>query len=192
MPSAEPGFIAVGERVAIRAPRQDDQDAFVAAMRRSFSLHQPWLSAPSDAAAYRRYLARLLLPTEAGFLVLRRADDALCGVVNLNVITYESLCSAYTSYYATAATAGRGYMTDGMRLVIAHAFGPLGLHRLEANIQPGNRRSIEFVRSIGFRLEGFSPRYLRINGQWRDHERWALLSDEAEAEAEDEDEAHDD
>ncbi len=177
MRSAENAWLATGERVAIRHPRREDEAEFVAAMRRSFALHQPWLSAPSDGAAFRRYLARIAMPTEAGFLVLRREDQALCGVVNLNVITYESLCSAYTSYYATAATAGRGYMSEGMRLVIGHAFGPLGLHRLEANIQPENERSIEFVRELGFRREGFSPRYLRINGQWRDHERWALLSD---------------
>jgi ribosomal-protein-alanine N-acetyltransferase len=57
------------------------------------------------------------------------------------------------------------------------AFGELGLHRLEANIQPGNARSIALVRVLGFEKEGFSRRYLKIDGDWRDHERWALLSD---------------
>jgi ribosomal-protein-alanine N-acetyltransferase len=53
----------------------------------------------------------------------------------------------------------------------------LGLHRLEANIQPENLASIGLVRRLGFRREGMPPRYLRINGEWRDHERWALLAD---------------
>lgn len=59
-----------------------------------------------------------------------------------------------------------------VRLVALH------LHRLEANIQPENEASIALVRAAGFRREGFSPRYLRIDGAWRDHERWALTQEE--------------
>ena len=54
----------------------------------------------------------------------------------------------------------------------------LRLHRVEANIQPGNRASIALAQGAGFRREGFSPRYLKIGGRWRDHERWAILADE--------------
>ncbi|VWB80544.1 phosphinothricin acetyltransferase [Burkholderia metallica] len=68
-------------------------------------------------------------------------------------------------------------MTDAMRAAIGVAFDELGLHRVEANIQPGNHASIALVRRLGFTKEGFSPRYLRIGGEWRDHERWALLAD---------------
>ena len=68
-------------------------------------------------------------------------------------------------------------MTEALRAAIGYAFGDLGLHRLKANIQPENIASIALVRRLGFQREGFSPRYLRINGEWRDHERWALLSD---------------
>jgi ribosomal-protein-alanine N-acetyltransferase len=65
-------------------------------------------------------------------------------------------------------------MSAGLELVLGRAFGELELHRLEANIQPKNRRSIELVRRAGFRCEGLSPRYLKIAGRWRDHERWAI------------------
>jgi ribosomal-protein-alanine N-acetyltransferase len=65
-------------------------------------------------------------------------------------------------------------MSAGLELVLARAFGELGLHRLEANIQPKNLRSKELVRRSGFRCEGLSPRYLKIAGRWRDHERWAI------------------
>jgi [ribosomal protein S5]-alanine N-acetyltransferase len=66
-------------------------------------------------------------------------------------------------------------MTEGLALVLRHAFRSLGLHRLEANIQPGNHPSRRLVRGLGFRKEGFSPRYLKIGGHWRDHERWAII-----------------
>jgi ribosomal-protein-alanine N-acetyltransferase len=69
-------------------------------------------------------------------------------------------------------------MTEALRAAAAYAFGELGLHRLEANIQPDNAASLALARRVGFRKEGYSPRYLRIDGAWRDHERWALLADE--------------
>jgi ribosomal-protein-alanine N-acetyltransferase len=69
-------------------------------------------------------------------------------------------------------------MSAGLALVLRQAFRQLGLHRVEANIQPDNARSIALVRRLGFRREGFSPRYLKLGGRWRDHERWALLREE--------------
>lgn len=168
---------AKGFRTYIQTPQADDEKAFLAAMRDSTGLHHPWVSAPKTRAAWKRYLQRLERDTEAGFLVKRQQDNRICGVVNLNIITYEALCSAYMSYYGVAGMTEKGYMKEGLQLVIRHAFGKLELHRLEANIQPGNLASIALAKSVGFQLEGFSPRYLRINGEWRDHERWAILSD---------------
>ena len=69
-------------------------------------------------------------------------------------------------------------MTEGLALVFDKAFGSLGLHRLEINIQPTNTNSIAVARRLGLRKEGFSPKYLKIGGEWRDHERWAVLLDE--------------
>jgi ribosomal-protein-alanine N-acetyltransferase len=74
-------------------------------------------------------------------------------------------------------------MTEGLKQVTRYGFGSLGLHRLEANIQPENVASIALVRACGFRKEGYSPRYLKVRGRWRDHERWALLSDRRPADA---------
>lgn len=168
---------APAPRVFLARPREADLTEFVSAMQDSRGLHHPWVTAPCDRPAWRRYLRRLERRNEEGFLVRRAGDRALVGVVNLNVITYEALCSAYVSYYAVAEHAGRGYMKEGLQLLIDYAFGQLGLHRLEANIQPDNEPSVRLVESLGFVCEGYSPRFLMINGKWRDHERWALLAD---------------
>lgn len=164
-------------RVRLQDPAEADGVEVTRLMRESRHFHHPWVSAPCDLPAWRRFLDRVSRPNEAGFLIRRRDDEALCGVVNLNIITYEALCSAYLSYYAVAPLAGRGYMKEGLRLLIHHAFNELHLHRLEANIQPGNENSVRLVESLGFECEGYSPRFLRIGGRWRDHERWALLAD---------------
>jgi len=166
-----------GFRTCIQAPQPGDEETFLTAMRDSVGLHSPWVSAPKDHAAWQRYMKRLERENEAGFLVKRIHDGALCGVVNLNVITYEALCSAYVSYFGVAGKVEKGYMKEGLSQVIRHAFDQLGLHRLEANIQPGNLASIALAQSTGFQYEGFSPRYLKISGEWCDHERWAVLAD---------------
>jgi ribosomal-protein-alanine N-acetyltransferase len=102
----------------------------------------------------------------------------LVGVINVSEMVRGNFQSAYLGYYAFEPHSGRGLMRRGMALVINRAFGRLGLHRLEANIQPGNTASIELVRRLGFRREGYSPRYLKINRRWKDHERWALLAED--------------
>ena len=107
-----------------------------------------------------------------------RSSDELVGVINLNEIVRGPLQSAYLGYYAFAPHAGHGYMREGLTLVLRWAFGELRLHRVEANIQPLNDASLTLVRRLGFRREGLSPRYLKIAGRWRDHERWALLAEE--------------
>ena len=123
-------------------------------------------------------MKRLERETEGGYLVKRIHDGVLCGVVNLNVITYEALCSAYVSYFGVAGQVEKGYMKEAMLQVIRHAFDDLNLHRLEANIQPQNLASIALAQSVGFQYEGYSPNYLKINGKWCDHERWAILVDD--------------
>lgn len=162
--------------VTIAGPTAGDESAFLAAVGRSRALHGDWVSAPATPGAFRRYREVVSGERYEGFLV--RHGPELVGVVNLNEIVRGAFLSAYLGYYAFEPLAGRGLMRRGLALVVDAAFGELRLHRLEANVQPDNERSIRLVRSLGFRREGFSPRYLHIAGRWRDHERWALLADE--------------
>jgi ribosomal-protein-alanine N-acetyltransferase len=163
--------------VTLTTPTAERRDEFLAAMRASRSLHRPWLKPPLTRREYDNYLSRLELDRFEGFLVCRRDDDAIVGFFNLGEIIRGNLQSAFLGYGAVAEFAGSGYMTAGLRLVIRRAFVTLRLHRLEANIQPGNRASIALVSRCGFEREGFSPLYLKVGGRWRDHERWAILAD---------------
>ena len=100
------------------------------------------------------------------------------GSINVSEIVRGNFRSAYLGYQIAAPFAGQGYMTEALQLALRFAFRELGLHRVEANVQPGNAASIALVRRAGFTQEGFSRRYIKIGGRWRDHERWALLRED--------------
>ncbi|MGH2842701.1 MAG: GNAT family N-acetyltransferase [Solirubrobacteraceae bacterium] len=165
-------------RVYIRPPEQADETQFTALMHASSHFHRPWASAPTDGARFAAYIEDNSRADFEAFLVCRLADRQIVGFFNISQITRGSLQSAYLGYAAAEQFAGQGYMREGIGLVLQVAFSELRLHRLEANIQPGNRASIALARGAGFQREGFSPRYLKIGGRWRDHERWALLADD--------------
>ena len=113
-----------------------------------------------------------------GYLICLRGSGEIVGVVNISEIVRGGFQSAYLGYYAFEPFAGTGLMREGLAKVINHAFTSMKLHRLEANIQPANKKSIRLVKRLGFRREGYSPRYLKIAGRWRDHERWTILGEE--------------
>ena len=167
-----------GGRVFIRPGSLEDEDVFLAAVERSRKLHHPWVQAPGTPEAYRDYLMKRQDPRGAAFFIWTDESDGLVGVVNLDEIVRGCFLSAYLGYYAFVPLAGRGLMRQGLSQVITHAFKAMKLHRLEANIQPGNARSRALVKKLGFHREGISPRYLKINGRWRDHERWAILAED--------------
>jgi ribosomal-protein-alanine N-acetyltransferase len=164
-------------RVRLATPAPEDEAEFTSAMRASDALHGAWIAMPQDADAYAGYLARSRQDSVEMRFVRRRSDDAIVGFANLSEIIRGKLQQAFLGYGAVAAYAGRGYMTEGLELVLDLAFGELGLHRIEANIQPGNDASRRLVERVGFVQEGFSPQYLMVDGDWRDHERWATRAE---------------
>jgi ribosomal-protein-alanine N-acetyltransferase len=167
-------MIERGQRAYLRAPHASDAAEFVRLARASRSLHRPWVYAPETAAQFASYVDRSRSPDERCFLVCALEDDSIAGVMNLSQIAHGYFQSAYLGYYAFAPAAGKGLMSEGLDLVLRHTFRTLKLHRLEANIQPDNERSRRLVERAGFEYEGYSPRYLKIGGRWRDHERWAI------------------
>ena len=175
-----------GSRVYLRAPKHDDVASFLAAAKASRNLHATWVRAPATPTLFRAYVERFAAPaardprraTHAGFVVLRAGDDALVGVFNFSEIVRGSFQSAFLGYYAFAPLAGEGYMAEGLSLALGAAFGTLRLHRVEVNVQPGNKRSLAFVQRAGFVREGYSRRYVKIGGRWLDHVRFAMLAED--------------
>jgi ribosomal-protein-alanine N-acetyltransferase len=167
-----------GTTIELRAPAARDRAEFTAAMRSSRPLHHPWLAAPVSDEAFAGLLRRNRDDRFVTLLACRRADGAIVGYFNISEIVRGPFQSAYLSYAAVSLHARQGYMTQGLELVLRHAFTQLGLHRLEANIQPANAASIALVARCRFAREGLSERYLKVGGRWRDHERWAIRSEQ--------------
>jgi ribosomal-protein-alanine N-acetyltransferase len=171
-----------GARVALRVLERSDREAFLALARESRELHRPWTYPPERSDQFDDLFARSRRDDFACLVaVLAENEREIAGVFTVSQIVRGAFQSAYLGYYAHQRYAGQRLMREAMEQVLDHAFGPLALHRLEANIQPGNQPSIALARGAGFRLEGFSPRYLLIGGQWRDHERYAITADERAA-----------
>jgi ribosomal-protein-alanine N-acetyltransferase len=165
-------------RVRLRGLTAADEPEFLERVLASRGLHRPWTDLPDSPERFRELLMRASAPSEAVFLIVRNDDGVMAGLATLGQIALGALRSAYLGYSAFVPYDGRGYMTEGLRLVLRESFGPIGLHRVEANVQPGNARSIALVERLGFRREGYSPRYLKIGGRWRDHVRYAILAEE--------------
>lgn len=164
--------------VNLSRPSPDDAGDFIAAARASAALQRPWVSAPDSPERFTAFLNRAAREDQASYLIRHRDCGALVGYVNINNIVRGALRSGYLGYAAFASHARRGLMTSGLAAVVTEAFASLGLHRLEANIQPDNSRSLALVQRLGFTREGLSPRYLMVDGAWRDHERWAVLAED--------------
>jgi [ribosomal protein S5]-alanine N-acetyltransferase len=179
-PEALPRPVATrpGGRVELRDLVLADRDAFLEMVRESRDLHRPWTYPPERADQFEDLVSRTSRDDFKCLAAVLADGGDLVGIFTVSQIVRGYFQSAYLGYYANARHAGKGLMSEAMRLVLDQAFGPLSLHRLEANIQPGNAPSIALARGAGFRLEGYSPRYLLIGGRWRDHERYAITADE--------------
>jgi ribosomal-protein-alanine N-acetyltransferase len=173
--------------VFIRPPRLEDRSEFLGIRERDREWLQPWEPIAPDPAKnlfspgeYERYVADSVTDRRRRFLIWVRdtSGERIVGQAALNEIIRGPLQQAFLGYWISRAFSGQGIMTRGLQMVLAQAFGELGLHRVEANIQPHNAPSIALAKSIGFRKEGYSPKYLQIQGGWADHERWAMVMDE--------------
>jgi ribosomal-protein-alanine N-acetyltransferase len=161
--------------VFLRYPSVSDETEFLELMKRSRLLHRGFVSPPLEPSQFRAFLDRGIQADTRSYLACRSEDHGIVGVFNLSQIFMGGFRSAYLGYYVGSPFAKKGYMSEGLQLVLSEAFGRIKLHRVEANIQPSNASSIALVSRAGFSREGYSRHYLKIGGRWRDHERWAML-----------------
>jgi ribosomal-protein-alanine N-acetyltransferase len=135
--------------------------------------HTPAAYRAMRRAAAQRARAGMSLPFAVHY------GGRLAGQVTVDNIVRGALRSGHLGYWIDSAVAGRGVASLAVALVCDHAFGPVGLHRLQADIRPENRSSRRLVERLGFRPEGLFRSYLNIGGDWRDHIGYALLAEEA-------------
>jgi ribosomal-protein-alanine N-acetyltransferase len=142
-------------------------------------LHRRWIN-PKAATrkTFDGYLKRFASGENYSFVVIHRETGDLAGVINLNNVVRGNFQCAALGYYAFKPYAGKGLMREGLLLVLEQAFRKLKLHRLEANIQSENKASIALAKKCGFVREGFSRRFVKVCGRWKDHERWAILAED--------------
>ncbi|MBL8875189.1 MAG: GNAT family N-acetyltransferase [Phycisphaerae bacterium] len=171
----------VGPLVHLRRPTTDDRAEWVALRESSLDHLLPWeprLKVRSESERWESFFRTSDTEERQRFLICRNLDARMVGYIGLNGIRHGVLQSCELGYWIGKAFTRKGYMTEGVLLAIRHAFGHMSLHRVEANVQPHNTASIGVVKKAGLRFEGVALRFLQIDGEWCDHQRWAMTVEE--------------
>jgi ribosomal-protein-alanine N-acetyltransferase len=143
----------------------------------SYEFHRKWIKLPTDSDGFKRYLSKFDNENAYFFVICDAYSDSIVGFVSLTGIEREPYHRGRLGYGVFEQYARMGYISSGLKQVIDFAFESLELHRLEADIQPENTPSKRLAAKMGFTCEGVSRGFIRINGEWMDHERWALTPD---------------
>ncbi|GAA0765360.1 GNAT family N-acetyltransferase [Brevundimonas sp. NPDC055814] len=183
------GPVLNGQGVVLRPPRPSDYVAWASLREESRDYLQPWEPAWAEddltRAAFRRRLGVYAREMEQGtawpLFVFDPADEALLGAITLSNIRRGVAETGTLGYWIGRPYAGRGVGTAAVRAMLAHAFGSLGLHRVEAACVPTNHASHRVLEKAGFRQEGVARAYLKINGRWADHLLFGVLQEEFDA-----------
>lgn len=170
--------------VGLRPIRRRDVTAWREVRRVNRDWLRPWDATPPDgstmAPSFSAMVSTLRAEARAGrtlpFVVTY--EDRLVGQLTVGGIAYGSLRGGHIGYWVDERVAGRGITPTAVALAGDHCFRVLGLHRLEISLRPENAASRRVAQKLGFRFEGERPRFLHIDGDWRDHEVWALNSEE--------------
>lgn len=181
--------VAAGE-IALRPVRLRDATAWSQLRLRDEDYLRDW--EPESAGTWAERYTPLAWPTQcAGLRAVARRGQALplaitlngqlAGQLTMGNVVRGALLSAWVGYWVESQVAGQGVATGAVALAVDHAFGPVGLHRLEATVRPENVASLRVLTKLGFRCEGLLVRYLEVDGDWRDHRLLAVTKEETGA-----------
>jgi len=167
-----------GKKVFLRYVTLDDFEEMRALFLESRIFYKGLIDTPDTIEKFTAYAARNESEANECFVICRREDEKIVGSINLSQIFRKAFQNAYLGYSLGVNDTGKGFMTEAVELIQRFAFNDLKLHRIEANVQPENLPSIAVLRRCGFTREGFSRKYLKIAGRWRDHERFAIVRED--------------
>lgn len=170
------------ERLYLRPAIHSDYAQWSLVRRRNYSYLKPfeprWPEDCLTESFFRRRIVRLeqdrIEDRSCSFLIFRAADKILVGGININNISRGAAQFASLGYWLAEDEQGKGYMTESGEAVLYHAFGSLGLMRMNAATLPHNARSRAMLERIGFTEEGFAKEYIQIDGERRDHVLYGL------------------
>lgn len=173
-------------RIRLRHPQADDYRAWAQLRAQSRAFLAPWeptwpaddLTRPAFRRRLRHYDQARRSEDSFPFFLFRRPDDMLLGGLTLSQLRRGIAQCCALGYWMGALHARRGYMGEAVAGALTFAFETLDLHRVEAACLPENEASQGLLRKAGFRQEGLARRYLKIDGQWRDHLLFAILRDD--------------
>lgn len=169
---------AAADALMLSLVARSDAPDLIRVNQASAGLHRPWIFPFTNEAGFLNWYQGGLAGANVNLLVRDRNTRAPVSVVSFENVVGGAFWNANLSYYGMAGQVGRGRQTAAVRLALGYGFGRLGMHRFEAAVQPANARSRALLERLGFRYEGLSREFLMVDGQWRDHERWALLRSE--------------
>ncbi|MEV4684910.1 GNAT family N-acetyltransferase [Streptomyces kurssanovii] len=181
--------VLVDGDITLRPIKLRDQRTWREVNRRNRDWLRPWeATIPPPAPGgpliqrptYRQMVRHLRAEANAGRMLpfVIEYQGRLVGQLTVAGITWGSMCSGHVGYWVDRSIAGRGVMPTAVALAVDHCFRSVGLHRIEVCIRPENGPSRRVVEKLGFREEGLRPRYLHIDGAWRDHLVFALTAEE--------------
>jgi ribosomal-protein-alanine N-acetyltransferase len=172
------GTQLAGQRVVLRALQVEDWNDWVRLRSLSASFLQPWEPEwPRNASTrdyymsyWRRLVRRWLQDREYAFvLCAKEPGGAILGGINITDIKREATQTGTLGYWIGSPYAGRGFMKEAAAIMVEFAFRELGLHRVEATCMPENQPSLKLLRGVGMQEIGLAKRYMKINGEWKDH-----------------------
>ncbi|MEM0995761.1 MAG: GNAT family N-acetyltransferase [Bacteroidota bacterium] len=174
-------------RLIVRPQNQEMLDELVAYLARNREFHRPWAPLHPEAWYARAEQARRLLKSQVDaregrgyrfWYATQAKPNRMIGHASLSSVVRGAFQSCHLGYSQDQTACGQGYMTEALKAILHFAFEEVGLHRVEANVVPQNQASRGVLERLSFVQEGAARRFLKINGGWEDHLRFAILREE--------------